>query len=403
MADASSSAATSEAADVVVVGGGIMGLHVAWSLATARVGRVVLFEKRRFGSGESGKSGAILRQHYSHATLIRMARVSLARYRELHERTPGGIGFTNAGMAFVAAAADRDSLARNVALQRSCGVAVETLDAAALRRFEPRARFADDACGAFEPEASFVVPHPTLAAVAAQARAAGATLHEGRGVAELESDGARRITGVRLTDGTRVATRTLIVCGGPWSAALLAQVGSDLPLQAIRPEQAFFIAPAGHGAERCIWADLERGLYWKSEATGFTRVGNLPYDHDEKVADPDRYDEGVSGAFLADCRARLALRVPAYADAICWGGVAALYTVTPDAQALIGPVPGCGGLFVVSGFSGHGFKLGPSVGAGVAALVTGGDPGPLEPAFFAPDRFARGQAQSGAYGFSVLG
>ncbi len=390
-------------ADVVVIGGGIMGLHVAWSLAAARVGSVELFEKRGFGAGESGKSGAILRQHYSHATLIRMARSSLQRYRELHERTPGGIGFANPGMAFVHSGGERANLAKNVALQQSLGVVVELLDAAALRRFEPRARFADEAVGAFESEASFVVPHLALAAAAAQARAAGALLHEGVGVAAIEADGARRVTGVRLADGRRVATRTLIVCGGPWSAALLAPVGSELPLQAIRPEQAFFIPPTGYGSDRCIWADLDHGTYWKSEATGFTRVGNLAYDRDEKVADPDRYDEGVSGAFLADVQARVARRTPAYADAVCWGGVSALYTVTPDAQALIGAVPGTHGLWVAAGFSGHGFKLGPSVGDAVTALVRGGDCGPFEPAFFAPDRFARGVTQSGAYGFSVLG
>jgi len=390
-------------ADVVVLGGGIMGLHVAWRLAAAGAGRVVLFERRRFGAGESGKSGAILRQHYSHPTLIRMARASLAEYRALHERTAGGIGLQNPGMAFVGGPAERAGLERNVALQRSLDVAVELLDARGLRDFEPRARFADGECGCFEREASFVVPHLALAAAAAQARAAGATLHEGRAVAAIEQDGAQRVTGVRLDDGSRVATRTLVACGGPWTRALLAAAGADLPLAAVAPEQAFFIPPLAHGADRCIWADLAHGIYWKSEATGFTRVGQLAYDHDRKVDDPDASDEGVSGAFLADCRARLARRVPAYDDATCWGGVAALYTVTPDAQALIGPVPGHPGLLVVSGFSGHGFKLGPSVGDAVVSLLLGADAGPFERDFFAPDRFARGAVRSGAYGFSVLG
>ncbi|MSR46887.1 MAG: FAD-binding oxidoreductase [Planctomycetes bacterium] len=390
-------------ADVIVIGGGIMGLNVAARLAAARAGRVVLFEKRRFGAGESGKSGAILRQHYSHQTLIAMAQSSLAAYRALHERAPGGIGLQNPGMAFVCGPADRVGLERNVALQRSLGVEVESLDAAGLRTFEPRATFADGEIGCFERAASFVIPHLTLAAVAAQARAAGAELHEGCGVAAIEQDANRRATGVRLADGTRVAARTVVVCGGPWSRALLLAAGADLPLSAVAPEQAFFIPPAGHGPDRCIWADLVNDLYWKSETTGFTRVGRLSYEHDRAVPDPDSSDEGVSGAFLADSRARLARRVAGYREAVCWGGVAALYTVTPDAQALIGPVAGHDGLLVVSGFSGHGFKLGPSVGDAVTALVAGGDAGPFERDFFAPDRFARGARRSGAYGSSVLG
>ncbi len=392
-------------ADVVVIGGGIMGLYVAWRLAAGRAGRVVLFEKRRFGAGESGKSGAILRQHYSHATLIRMARSGLFEYGELHARTPGGIGLKNPGMAFVCGERERAGLQANVALQRQCGVAVELLDAKGLRELEPRALIDESLVGALEPEASFVEPGKTLAAVAAQARAAGAVLEEGARVAAVTFDGTRRVAGVELADGSTMATRTAIVCGGPWSAALLREAGIELPLTAIRPEQAFFVPPAalGPGERRRIWADLVNGLYWKDEATGFTRVGNLAYDRDDHVADPDRYDEGVRGSFLADCRARLARRIPDYADAICWGGVSALYTTTPDAQALIGPVPGRDGLWVVSGFSGHGFKLGPSVGRGVAARILGGDPGPLDADFFAPDRFARGRKQSGAYGYSVLG
>jgi sarcosine oxidase subunit beta len=392
-------------ADAIVIGGGVMGLHVAWKLAAARVGKVVLVEKRRFGAGESGKSGAILRQHYSHATLIRMARASLAEYRELHERTPGGIGFRNPGMLFVADAGDRAGLEKNVALQRECGVEVELLDAAELRRREPRSRVEDSLVAAFEPGASFVEPGRALAAVADRARAAGAELVEGARAKALRFDGTGRAAGVELADGTRVESRTVILCGGPWSAALLREAGIELPLSTVRPEQAFFVppAPAAREGGGRIWADLPNGLYWKDEATGFTRVGLLDFERDEPVPDPDCYDEGVSGAFLDGCRARLGRRLPDYLDSVCFGGVAALYTVTPDAQALIGKVPGRDGLFVSSGFSGHGFKLGPSVGAGVAALVAGGDPGPLDPAFFAPDRFARGGTRGGAYGRSVLG
>jgi sarcosine oxidase subunit beta len=95
--------------------------------------------------------------------------------------------------------------------------------------------------------------------------------------------------------------------------------------------------------------------------------------------------------------------VPAYASAISWGGCGALYTVTPDAHALIGEVPGIRGFFVVSGFSGHGFKMGPAVGAGVAALVTGGEAGAFDPAFFAVDRFEKGNEIKSAYEYGILG
>ncbi len=85
------------------------------------------------------------------------------------------------------------------------------------------------------------------------------------------------------------------------------------------------------------------------------------------------------------------------------GVCGALYTVTPDAHALIGEVPGIDGFYLVSGFSGHGFKMGPAVGRGVAALVAGGDPGVFDPAFFAVDRFEKGRPVQSAYEYGILG
>lgn len=390
-------------ADLVVIGGGVMGLHVAWKFAQARAGSVALFEKRVFGAGSSGKSGAILRQHYSHETLVRMARASLAEYAALHESIDGGIGFRRSGMVFVCHARDRAALDGNVALQRACGVPVDLLDAAGLRQLEPRATFTDETIGASERDAGFVDPALTLPAIAAQARAAGAELHEDAQVVDVVVDANRRVEAVKLAGGTLVKTRTVINCGGPWASLLCRRLGIELPLQVVRPEQAFFAPPRSFGLERHVFADLQNGTYWKSEASGLTRVGLLSFEHDAKVDDPDRYDESASGAFLADCRARLARRVAAYADAVCWGGCGALYTVTPDAQALIGAVEGIEGLFIVSGFSGHGFKLGPSVGRGVAAIVLGGDVGPLDRGFFSPRRFREGRRNTPAYEYGVLG
>jgi glycine/D-amino acid oxidase-like deaminating enzyme len=111
----------------------------------------------------------------------------------------------------------------------------------------------------------------------------------------------------------------------------------------------------------------------------------------------------VSGAFIARCRRGLSSRLPAYRNSPSWGGGGALYTVTPDAHPLIGAVPGVDGLWLVSGFSGHGFKMGPAVGRGVAALIAGGDPDPFDPAFFAVDRFARGAPVATRYAYGILG
>lgn len=396
------SAPAAATADAVIIGGGVMGLCVALHLAEQGVRRVVLLEKRCIGAGSSGKSGAILRQHYSHETTIRMSRESLRFYASFDEAHGRDIGFRRTPMLFVCHERDRTALEANVDLQRSFGVETSTVDAAGLRALEPRAAFEDDSIAAVEPEAGYVDPARTLDALQSVCRERGVDVREGARVDDVVVNGDR-VTGVRTGDGSAIDSGVVINAGGPWAGLLCRRLGLDLPLKAIRPEQAYLAPPVSYGAERYIFGDLLTGLYWKPEPAGWTRVGKLSYEGDRDVPDPDSYDEGVSREFIEFCRTRLARRVPAYRDAVSWGGCGALYTVTPDAHALIGEVPGIGGFYIVSGFSGHGFKMGPAVGAGVAALVTGGTTGAFDPAFFAVDRFEKGNAVKSAYEYGILG
>lgn len=380
-----------------------MGLFCALALAEQGVDRIVVLEKRFIGAGSSGKSGAILRQHYSHETTVRMARESLGAYQSFQQRTGLDIGFRRTPMVFLCHQRDRAALEANVALQKRLGVHVEILDADALRDLEPRGVFQDDILAAYETEAGFVDPGQTLHAVASLCARQGVEVREGSPVTDVLLEAGGAVRGVQVGDGSTIDCRVVINAGGPWAGRLCARLGLDLPLKAIRPEQAYLVPPGGYGGERFIFGDLLTGLYWKPERAGWTRVGKMSYEGDQEVEDPDNYDEGVSRGFIDFCRSRMAQRLPAYRDAVSWGGCGALYTVTPDAHALIGEVSGIPGLLIVSGFSGHGFKMGPAVGHGVAALVTRGDPGAFDPAFFAVDRFARGKEVSSAYEYGILG
>lgn len=390
---------------IIIIGGGVMGMSIAWKLAEARAGRVTLLEKRFPGAGSSGKSGAICRAHYSHASTIGMARDSIAVYSRFQDRMGLDVGWSPSGVCIVGREADREALSKNVELMQEEGVQVALLEADELRELEPRGNFHDDSIGAFEPGAGFVNPQKVLAAFAAVARESAVQLQTGVVAQEIRMEGDRAV-GVATNEGVFEAD-VVINCGGAWARKLMEplieRLGLELPLQAIRPEQAFFEPPGDFGDPTAVYCDLETGIYWKPEQASWTRVGKMAYDGDEPVSDPDRYDEGVSQEFIDFCRPRLAERIPLFEHAVDWGGCGALYTVTPDAHPLIGRVPGTEGLYLCAGWSGHGFKMGPAVGAAMTALLTGGDPDPFDPALFDPSRFTSGTEVRGSHKFGILG
>ena len=381
-----------------------MGLCTAIELRRLGAGRVALLERRFLGAGESGKSGAILRQHYSHAVTIRMARASLHEFANFHERTGHDIGFTRIGMLFVVPAGERAALETNVRLQQAEGVLTGVLDAEALRELEPRARFAD-VVGAWEPEAAYVDPVRTVAAFGAEAVRLGVDMLLGTevlGIVTAGEGGQHRVLGVETNRG-RIDTPSVVAATGPWSQRLLVPLGLAVPLEVVRPQQAFLRPPGDFAPAHPIVADLPHEVYYKPEAGGATRVGSISYDADDRVQDPDRYDESVSSDFLQDARTRVARRFPDYERAVLWGGGSALYTVTPDGQPVIGSPPGLEGFVLVTGFSGHGFKLSPIVGKGVAELVVHGETQSFDLAFFDPERFGRAEGVTTSYRYKILG
>jgi len=419
-------------ARILIVGGGIMGISTALRCAqrTADPNRdaVVLIERKHLGAGSSGRSGAILRQHYHDAPVARMARDSLREYAGFEERTGLPLGFHRTGVLTLAGPAQPDWCERiraNVAMLRDLGIETELVDAARMRALVPGIRVAEGAVGAWEPGGGFVDPNRTLDSFAKLARSHGAVTR--LGVA---------LTGIRVVDGRVSGARTsegdyeceqLVVVAGPWTRALFREIGVELPLKVVRPENHYLGVPemAGEEAEASsnrrpfsledlherrdptrslrglhpVLIDLEHGFYARCDpAHARTRVGHVDYDDDHELADPDALDETVSDELKRWTRAALAQRLPPYADRPDAGSIAAWYTLTPDAQALIGPVPGIAGLFVVSGFSGHGFKLGPSVGEGVAQMLFDEPVTALDPQFFAPTRFQGGERWGGRFG-----
>ena len=380
--------------DVVIVGGGVMGLSIALCLAREGCG-VVLLERNHLGSGSTGKSGAILRQHYSLPLTATMARESLDVFSNFEEWTEGGsAGFVRSGMVLLVGPDDVANLNRNLELQRLVGIRTELVDNADISRILPHVE-PGDSVACYEEDAGYADPVMTVHTLAKCVRGLGVEIHEGLEVTGFVVTDSK-VTGVSTSEG-EYSAQTVVVAAGAWADALLKDVGWSSSVQPMRVQSAVFRRPPElPGGPTVI--DFPNEMYAKQ--AGETHVGSI-LPSEASPTDPDAYDEGVEGRYVRLALGRVSARFPAMSQSISFGGYGALYAVTPDWHPVVGEV-GLEGLYLCAGFSGHGFKLAPSIAATVAAEVVGKKP-PHDFAILRPDRFATGTHIETRYAYSILG
>ncbi len=237
-----------------------------------------------------------------------------------------------------------------------------------LRRREPHAFVDDVALAAFEPHSGYADPVATTEALAAAAKRHGAEFSTNTPVAKIVHR-AGRAAGVVDGAGWLHEADTVCVVAGPWTDTLLEPLGMKISIKSERAQIAFFKRPPQ--LKHCIYIDTIAGSYFRPHGDDLTLAG-LGGWKAEAEANPDAFRESNDDDFVAAVRKRLAKRIPAMADAPYSRGHAGIYDVSPDARAVMGPVPGIDGLFVAAGFSGTGFKTAPAVGASMAELILTG-------------------------------
>jgi glycine/D-amino acid oxidase-like deaminating enzyme len=387
--------------DLLIVGGGCMGASIAYHLAKAGVGKVTLLERRTIGSGTTGASSAIVRQHYSLPTLADMAQRSLRVFQNFADMVGGDAGFRQTGLLIGARAEDLDGLAASVAMQQGLGIDTRMIDRHELGELEPRMT-ADDLIGAcYEPEAGYADPVAVTMAYARAARAVGAQVLTNSPVQALLVEGGRA-RGVRLADGTELKAEIVIVAANIWSVSLLRAVGVDLPVHATRHPCILLQQPAGFGPQHAIFFDFTNGLYLRPEGATLTLAGTLD-ETEAHAADPDRFQTTPSHEEAERFAIRAARRFPALENATLQSGYAGIYDVSADWQPIIGPMPGIEGLYGALGFSGHGFKLCPVVGELLADMVLGHETPAIDRDLFRADRFAQGDLAPSRYAYNIIG
>ena len=394
-----------ETADVVIIGGGVMGCSIACNLAltAGQHGRrrIVLLERDTLGSGSTGRSSAAIRMHYSTAVNAELAWRSLRIFRNFADIIGGDCGYTRTGYLVFAGPDDLPSFRSNIATQQSVGVITDIISAGDAAELAPGFAVDDAAAIAYEPYSGHADASGTAYAYATRARAEGVTIRLQTPAAAIEtSQDGSKVTAVRTAAGERIATGVAVVATGPWTARFLAPHGIDVPMIATRHEVLHFRRPLDLVPHHPGGADIGNRIYFRPEGQDLTLVGNG--NHSDVVDDPEVYAQRASAAFIQDVWQRLARRIPPIADAELATGYAGLYTNTPDSHPVMDRIDGVDGLYLCSGFSGHGFKLSPMVGVLMAELIANGAATTMDIRPLRFSRFAEGDLNNAGYGFDVL-
>jgi len=378
-------------ADVVIVGGGCMGASVAYHLARRGVTNVVLVEREpMLGTGSTGRNAGGVRHQFSNDANIRLSIESIALIERFADEVGHAVDFHQDGYLFLLSSpASVETFRRNVALQRSLGVDVDWLDAAEAARVAPGLD-ADGVLGAtFCRRDGIADPNGVTMGFAKAAQALGVAIERGVEVTGIRV-GRGRVAAVETSRGT-IDTRVVVNAAGPYARQVGRLAGADVPVDPVRRH--IFIAALEKGARvpasHVLVIDFETTFYFHREGAGVLFGMGDP-------GETPTFDTTVQWDFLPQVIDVAVTRLPALADASISHAWAGLYEMTSDGNPIIGPAAGVDGLFLINGFSGHGFQHSPAAGRILADVIAGRDPHfDLRP--FAAERFAAGAVSGERY------
>ena len=383
-------------ADVVMIGGGVIGASILFNLGRLGVTDTLLLEKDVLGSGSTGRSQAICRMHYSNPVTATMAWESLGIFTNFAEAVGGESGVVATGYLVVVGQEDGAGRAHNVAMQYGLGIETMRVTAKDLEEIAPMVSVTEGEFMAWEPQSGYADTYMVTTSYAKRAREMGAEIVLRNPATAIEISGGR-VKAVVTAEG-RVETPVAVVAAGPWSKEVLGQIGVDVPLVPVRHQVASITRPVDKLPLHPTVGDIAQSFSFRPDGSSLTMMG---FGDDEEVG-VETYNQGVDMDVMADAMGRLTRRIPAMSEAYYRGGWSGLFTTTPDWHPILDAVPGIDGLYCAVGFSGHGFKLSPMIGVTMAELIVEGAAKTMDISPLRFSRFEEGDLLGSSYRYRVL-
>ena len=370
-----------ERAEVVVVGGGVMGTSIAFHLAEAGVRDVVLLERDTLGSGSSAKPLGGVRATFSDPGTVLLGQRSLETFERFADRFSTDIGLRQVGYLFLCRSdAEVASVEASTALQRSLGASGRMITPAEAYALNPLIDPDALAGASFSPRDGYAEPARVVAAYAVALEALGGRVHQGTTVTGLETSGGA-VSAVHTNRGT-IRTDAVVCATGAWSARLGELAGVSLPVVPVRRQIGFTPQVTPSFPTVPFTLDLSTTLYFHNYPGGML-LGISNAD------EPEGFGRVFDDAWVPAFEDAARIVAPDLVGRPFEGGWAGLYENTPDHNAIIGVSRDLDGFFYATGFSGHGFLQAPAVGEVIRDLYRGVEPfldvTPFDVSRFDPD------------------
>ncbi len=371
-----------ERAEVVIIGGGVLGASIAYHLASKGMRDIVVLERDRLGAGSTSRNAGGVRLQFSTEINVRLSQRSMPRLERFADEMGVDPEFHQVGYLFLITT-DRDveAFERSLALWSRLGVPARRLERADVADMFPEVRSDDMRFATFCERDGYLDPSSLLNGYVARARDRGVSFVEGRAATAIDRDGARVAT-VRTSSGP-IATELVIDAAGPWAGEVARMVDVDLPISPLRRQ--IFVTNPIDGLERDLPLTIEMAtsFYFHRESGGVLMGMADP-------ADKPGLDDSVNWDFLPTLVERALDRVPALQNAKVKTAWAGFYEDTPDKHPIIGRIADVPGFIAAAGFSGHGLMHAPAAGEAIAELICDGKT-TLDISALAFERFARGE------------
>jgi sarcosine oxidase, subunit beta len=374
---------TPRTADIVIIGGGVMGASTAYHLARRGIKNIVLLEKEEFfGTGATGRCAGGVRYQFSTEINVRLSLESLPMLERFKEEIGQDVNYRQCGYLLIATnEKDAVSFRHNVEMQNRLGVGTQLLDGDGVRARLPLMQFGDALAGTFHQKDGLVDPNSVVAGYISAAQKLGVTALSRAEVTGLRIQNGE-IQALECTQGV-IQTRTVLNAAGPWAGLIGQMAGVDLPIVPLRRQMFTTNALKEIPEDFPFVIDFGQSLYFHREGEGLL-IGMS--NQQEKPGFDQNVDDDFEFVNLEAAIERLPLLERAR-RASHWAG---LYEVTPDAHPIFGSSP-VKGFTLCTGFSGHGFMHGPVAGKLMSEYILDGRFSTLDVSMLDLARFEEGR------------